>query len=63
MDESRTGVGKQQDGDDPRTSYYARKQVSALRIIDTCQKDTSNLTELSLEHLNKSYSNRLSLTQ
>ena len=51
MDDSRTRGGKQ-DRDDPRTSYYARKQVSALRTTDTCQKYTSNLTELQLEPLN-----------
>ena len=50
------GLGEEeQDRDDPRTSQYARKQVSALRITDTCQKYASNLTELQLEHLNKSY--------
>ena len=59
MDESRTRGGKQ-DRDDPSTSYYARKKVSALRT--TCQKYTSNLTELQLEHVNKSY-NGLSLNK
>lgn len=59
MDESRTRGGKQ-DRDDPSTCYYARKKVSALRT--TCQKYTSNLTELQLEHVNKSY-NGLSLNK
>ena len=54
------GQGEENKTDDPSTCYYARKKVSALRT--TCQKYTSNLTELQLEHVNKSY-NGLSLNK